>query len=302
MKNKSFPLLIIMICISGLTVIHAAEPIRALVSVAPQKYFVNQIGGDRVEVSVMVPPGSFPGAYEPKPRQMMDVTKAKIYFAIGVPFENAWLPRFQSANPEMKIVHTEKGIERKSISRHSHKKHESENGHDHEKHEKHEKGMPDPHIWLSPGLVKIQARNIAEALKKADPANPEIYEKNLKKFISEIDEINRSIRKKLSGIKGDREFLVFHPAWGYFADAYDLKQVPVEIEGDQPGPRELLEVISFARKRNIKAIFVQPQISSKAAQTVADAIDGEVITIDPLAENWKENLLEAADQLKSAIK
>jgi len=246
---------------------------------------------------------------------MADLSKAKIYFAIGVPFENTWLEKIAAANPNMRVVHTEHGIEKLAMAAHHHddgdeeEHHKSE--HDHEKgehheaseHEKdnHEHAGLDPHIWLSPPLVKTQARNILAALQEADPAHRSVYEANFKAFSARIDQLDADLKKTFAG-KRELQFMVFHPAWGYFAHAYGLKQVPIEIEGKDPKPAQLKELIKHAREKEIKVIFVQPQFSTSSAELVAREIDGQVVFANPLAPDWLENLRKVADKFKMALK
>jgi len=251
-----------------------AAVIKVFVSIVPQKYFVQQIGKELVDVQAMVLPGASPASYEPKPHQMADLAKAKVYFAIGVPFENAWLKKISAANPMMKVVQTDQDINRLG---------------------------KDPHIWLSPPLVKIQTRTIMEALKDMDPANGSEYEANYRKFISEIDELNGQLKQTFSG-KKDLQFLVFHPAWGYFAHAYGLEQLPVEIEGKDPKPAQLQQLIKHARGKGIKIIFVQPEFSTQSAEVVAKEIGGQVVFANPLAEDWMSNLREVARKFGAAVR
>lgn len=221
----------------------AENRIPVFVSIVPQKFFVHQIGRDLVDVQAMVQPGASPAAYEPKPKQMADLSKTKIYFAIGVPFENAWLKKIAAANPGMRVVHTDRGIEKLAMKAHHHhdvqaeEHHEGEHheaNHDYEKSEHHgevahdeghhEHAGLDPHIWLSPPLVKIQARTILAALQKVDPAHGSAYEANFNTFVAQIDQLDADLKKTFAGKTG-LQFMVFHPAWGYFAHAYGLKQV-----------------------------------------------------------------------------
>jgi zinc transport system substrate-binding protein len=163
------------------------------------------------------------------------------------------------------------------------------------------KAIKDPHIWTSPPLVKIQARNILHGLLTEDPAHQALYQANFNKFISQLDELDAELRKTFAGSKR-LEFMVFHPAWGYFADTYGLRQVPIEIEGKSPKPAQLKRLIIYAQKRGIKVVFVQPQFSTKNAETIARAIGGEVVFADPLAYNWAENLRRQAAAFKAELK
>jgi zinc transport system substrate-binding protein len=173
---------------------------------------------------------------------------------------------------------------------------DAEHDEDHE-----ERAGLDPHIWLSPPLVKIQARTILAALQETDPAHRSIYEANFKAFTSQIDQLDAGLKKTFAGKKG-LQFMVFHPAWGYFAHAYGLKQVPIEIEGKDPKPAQLKKLIEHARENGIKVVFVQPQFSSKSAELVAREIGGQVAFVDPLAEDWMANLREVADKFQAALK
>jgi zinc transport system substrate-binding protein len=269
-------------------------PLPVCVSILPQKYFVEKIGGSLVHVSVMVPPGANPHLYEPKPGQMAALEKMKIYFAIGVTFEDAWLPRFAAINPKMKIVHTEEGIQKIAMETHPPGEKGTGEPHDHQ-------GTKDPHVWLSPPEVKIQARNILRALQEVDPSNKAVYEQNFEAFEKEIDALDEELRKIFAGKRG-MKFMVFHPSWGYFARAYGLTQVPVELEGKEPKPGQLKALIELARRDGIKVIFVQPQFSARSAEIIAKAIDGQVVYADPLSPDWSSNLRHQAEKFKAALR
>ncbi|WP_319406534.1 metal ABC transporter solute-binding protein, Zn/Mn family [uncultured Desulfosarcina sp.] len=287
----------------------AAERIPVFVSIVPQKFFVQQIGKDLVAIQVMVQPGASPATYEPKPKQMAEISKAAIYFSIGVPFENAWLSKVSAANPGMKVVPTDHGIEKLHMAAHHH--HEEGGHHEmvdayHEKGEhgeahRHAHGGLDPHIWLSPPLVKIQARTIMAALQAIDPAHGSVYEANYQRFASTIDELDTQLKQTFTGRKG-LQFMVFHPAWGYFAHAYGLEQVPIEIEGKNPKPAQLQRLVERARTSKINVIFVQPQFSAKSAEQIAEAIHGQVLPANPLAEDWAANLRTVAEKFKAALR
>ena len=260
--------------------------INVTTSILPQKFFVKKIGGDLINVNVMVLPGSNPAIYEPKPKQMQELKNSKLYFAIGVPFENVWLKKFKSINPQMKIILTQKNIKRVPMVKR-------------EKTSKRE--ILDPHIWLSPALVKKQCETIKNALIEADSKNKRIYEKNYKKFRNEIDNIDKEIKQILKNSSG-KKFIVFHPSWGYFARNYGLIQIPIEIEGKKPKPKDLIKLIKLAKKENIKVVFIQPQFSTTMAETLAKQIKGKIVKVDPLAENWSENIINAARAFAKELK
>ncbi|MEJ2283726.1 MAG: zinc ABC transporter substrate-binding protein [Desulfobacterales bacterium] len=281
----------------------AADRITVFVSINPQQYFVQQIGKDRVDVRVMVPPGASPATYEPRPKQMADLSAARVYFAIGVAFENAWLEKISAVNPGMKVVHTDNGIKKIPMADHFHPDQASRDYRKENHSDEDDRSGPglDPHIWLSPPLVKIQARSILTALQDIDPGHQDRYAANYYQFIARIDELDADLKQTFAG-KQHRQFMVFHPAWGYFGRAYGLQQVPIEIEGKSPKPARLKALIEHAREKGIRVIFVQPQFSSKSAELVAREIDGQVVLADPLAEDWLANLTAVADRFKAALK
>ena len=279
---------------------------KAFVSISPQKYFVQKIGGDLVDVSVLVPAGASPHNFEPKPRQMAELSKSAVYFAVGIDFEKFWLKKIAAANPKMRVVRTDDGITRIPMAdRHdgekSRRQHPQELKTEIPAKDNYGGGSPDPHIWLSPALVKIQARHILDALVAIDPVHQSKYESNYASFMREIDELDAELKALFAGRKGE-QFMVFHPSWGYFAEAYGLVQVPVEIEGKDPKPAQLQKLIRHARERHIKVVFVQPQFSAKSAELLSGEIGGQIVYTDPLAENWAGNLREVARKFGAAAR
>jgi zinc transport system substrate-binding protein len=272
----------------------AEEKLAVFVSIAPQKYFVHQVGRERVDVQIMVPPGASPATYEPKPRQMAALAKTPVYFAIGVPFEKYWLKKIAAANPNMQVVQTDQGIQKIPMATHHHEaEHNGDKDHQH-------RGEPDPHIWLSPPLVMIQARTIRDVLQEIDPAHRSLYANNYKAFISKLKDLDVEFRNMFVDMQG-LQFMVFHPSWGYFARTYGLKQVAVEIEGKDPKPAQLKALIEHAKNSGIKIIFVQPQFSSKSAKLVAKEIGGRVVVADPLAQDWPGNLRKVVREIEGAL-
>jgi zinc transport system substrate-binding protein len=262
------------------------------VSILPQKYFVERIGGQYVDVNVMVARGDNPATYEPKPEQLTALSEAAAYVSVGVPFENAWLDRIASANPDMLMVDTTAGIERMPMrAHHRHGEQEERAG---------QPENPDPHIWLSPELVKIQSQTIYEALAALDPAHRDAYRANLDSFIADINALEADIREMLEGV-GSKKFMVFHPAWGYFARDFGLEMIAVEIGGQEPSAAELAALVTEAQEEDIKIIFAQPEFSTEKAETIANEIGGQVLLISPLDPEWLGNLRDVADTLAEVL-
>jgi zinc transport system substrate-binding protein len=261
------------------------------VSVVPQQYFVERIGGEHVAVTVMVGPGDNPTTYEPKPAQLKALSRSAAYFSVGAPFEGVWLDRMAGANPDMRIVDTIEGIERHPMDTHDH--HEGEGQAD-------TVGAPDPHVWVSPELVKIQARTIHGALAELDPDNAATYRVNLDAFVNDIDGLISEIRETLVGVEKGK-FMVFHPSWGYFAEDFGLEQIAIEIGGQEPSAQEMAGLIDEARAEGIRVIFAQPEFSTVDAETIAEEIGGEVLPISPLAYDWLENLRMVANTFAEVL-
>ncbi|NDV28374.1 metal ABC transporter solute-binding protein, Zn/Mn family [Desulfovibrio sp. JC010] len=273
----------------------AAGQLQTTVSIVPMKYFVKKIGGDNIKVNIMVKPGSSPATYEPQPKQMANLSKSEIYFAIGVPFEKAWLPRFKSANKKLEIVHLGQTVIHRAMKAHVHEHEEHHHGHQAKHHE--EPHIKDPHVWLSPPLVRTICQKVRNTLIEHDPANSQTYIDNYLKFAAEINKLDSDLLEIFSKKGTSFKFMVYHPSWGYFADTYGLTQIPIEMEGKDPSPKELAQLIDLAKKNSAKAIFVQPQFSKKSAQTIADSIGAAVLVANPLAEDWADNLRRTAAAL-----
>jgi zinc transport system substrate-binding protein len=263
---------------------------------------VEKVGGNHVAVRAMVQPGYSPATYEPTPQQIRALATTDLYVRTGVPFESAWMERIRSANPEMKVLDARTGIDLRTIEHHEHEVAHGES----QQHKAHgDIGYPnyaerDPHIWTSPPLVKQMAKNIRDTLTELDPAHGPAYARNNAAFAAELDALDRDIRALLEDVT-NRKFMVFHPAWGYFADTYGLTQIPIEKEGKEPGARALTELIEQARRERVKVIFVQPQFNQKSAEQVARNIGGRVVAVDPLSPDYANNLRNVAQLIAQAV-
>ena len=297
MKRPLLPLLLLLLILTTLPGGVSAATFDVFVSVLPQKYFLEKIGGKHLNVLVMVPPGASPATYEPKPAQMVALSRAKAYFSIGVPFEKTWLPRIMGLFKQLPVIETDKGIAKEPLYYpwvQGRLKGESTTPGD-------RRSGLDPHVWTSPPLVMLQARTIMDGLFRIDPSHTSDYEANYRQFIHELVNLDLEIRKILLPRSRGKSFMVFHPSWGYFARAYGLRQIAIEKEGKAPGPRHLQKLIGFARKNKVRAIFVQPQFSRKSAQIIARAIGARIISADPLAEDWSQNLKRVAIALRDTL-
>ena len=288
----------ILILIIGLGTINLlSAKVNVVVSILPEVTFVKAIGGNKVDIALMVKPGNGPHTYEPKPSQMKDISKANLYFAIGVEFEKAWLPKFKNQNYNMKIVDLSKNITKmKMIADHYHNKDEN---HKVDRHEhNHHIGL-DTHIWTSQYNVKTIAKDIYTTFVKADQNNKIYYKNNYEKFLKKINQTDTKINMILADVKNGTKFMVFHPAWGYFARDYHLTQFAIEADGKNPKPKKFIFLINQAKKENVKAIFTAPEFSQKVAKQIANEVGVPVVKVSPLNPKWSENLLHLANAIKN---
>lgn len=275
----------------------SAVPLRVFVSIVPQADFVKRVAGDRVEVEIMVGPGQSHHTYEPTPRQISRLAESRAYFQIGLPFERAVCDRISQVAPSVRLIDTTRGVTFREMTgccaTHDEPAHLGE--HD-DSRSSHSHAGRDPHIWLSPRLVKAQARTIRDALVEIDPAGAADYDAGLARFERDLDELDSRIRNRLKPFTG-RAFLVFHPAYGYFADEYGLEQVAVEEDGKEPSARRLVELVARANALGIKRVFVQPQFAVGGAKAVADAIGASVVPLDPMTVDYVRDLWTLAERL-----
>jgi len=256
------------------------------VSILPQKYFVEKIAGNLLQVNVLVPPGSSPHNYSILPSQMKDLAKSKVWLQIGLlTFEDALHDKLASLNKDMAIVNCSKEIVPIAGSECE------EEGHEHAANE----GF-DPHIWLAPAEVKIIAQNTADALKASFPQHATAFEVNYIKFTAQIDSISALIDQKLAQLK-NRDILIYHPALAYYARQFGLKQVALELDGKEPSTRHLKDVVDLAHKQNIHVIFIQKEFDSAFALQLSREIEGKVVIIDPLDYNWEKQLMDITEKI-----
>jgi zinc transport system substrate-binding protein len=257
--------------------------IGVVVTILPQAEFVQRIAGDHAHITVMIPPGADPHTYEPTPSQLVEVSNAQLYMKVGTPieFELSWMTKILSMNNHMLVIDCSQGIDLITSTD------EEESG-------------PDPHIWTSVRNAEIIVQNIYQGFLHIDPTNKTYYENNTNQYLQELRALDKNITEILSG-KTHRTFIVYHPAWGYFARDYGLKQLSIEEYGKEPTPQQLERLIDEAKAENISVIFVSPQFNTRSAETIANEIHGGVIPVDSLAEDYLENMQKIADAFVEAM-
>lgn len=281
----------------------AKVKVKVFVSILPQKTFVERIGGERVDVSVLLSPGESPATYRPKPSLMRTLASSDIFFRIGLPFETHLMPKIKSMAGNLDVVDTRKGVSLLAMAEDHH--HDGDDGdhgdgeHDVHSGESDHEGM-DPHTWLDPMRVITQVTTMRDALIAIDPDGREAYAAGCDAVMKELTDLHQHIAAALAPLSGETLY-VFHPAYGYFADAYGLKQKAVEVEGKSPKGRALAQFISQARAESVRVIFVQPQFDRHAAEKVAAAVGGAVVPLDPLALDYFENLRYMADTVARGL-
>ncbi len=254
----------------------AQEPVvRTCVSIPPQSYLAEHIGGEHVAVQTLIQSGQDPHLFEPTPRQVAALSKARLYFEVGtLPFEKRLVQKLKASTASLTVVNTSAGLGEGSTHTHEHT---------------HETECTEPHIWLGPRELRVQARNMARALAKAAPTHEKAFRANLAAFEKALDTLDAHIRQRLAPWKGQSIF-VFHPAFGHFLDTYGLKQVAVETAGKRPTPKQIQSIVRQARASDVKVIFVQPQFDQRSASAIAQAIGATLVPLDPLKKDILQNL------------
>ena len=259
------------------------ERINVAVSIVPQETFVRAVGGDKVDVITMIPPGKSPENFAPTPDIMGKFSEANIYFTIGVPTEDASiLPKVGDFNKDVKIVDMAEEVSKVYSEI------------------KFESGERDPHIWLSPKRVKVMIQIIAKELSTIDPSNESFYESNAENYINELDKLDTDIKNSLLPLK-KKTFICYHPAFGYLADDYSLQMVTLESEGKEATIEDLQKIIDFAKNEGIKVVFYQAEIDSKQSKILASEIGGKAEMVEPLSSDYITNLKKMAETFKKAM-
>jgi zinc transport system substrate-binding protein len=289
--------------------------LEAAAGIPPVAYLVERIGGERVHVTTLIQPGQDPHTYELTPKQVQTLGRAAMFFKVGLPFENRVIEKLQAIRPGFQAIDTVRGIrkipliqscgddqsqEEEGDLQHAHASVGMAPG-DHAEREEHLHGTEDLHVWLSPLNVKIQAAEIAAALEKADPDHADLYRANLSKLQTEIDAVHAKNLKRFKPLAG-RTFYVFHPAFGYFADCYGLKQASIEAGERPPSAKELQMFVRRAKDDGAIVIFLQPQFNPRGSQNVAEVLGAEVVPLNDLGKDVIANLDDMGEKIEKALK
>ncbi len=287
MKKKRIVIVIIILIISAIILGYLAQQksdinssngkIGVVVSLGPEVEWVNAVGGDKVNVTLMVPQGSDPHTYEPLPAQLASVADAKVYVEMGssVEFENNYMDKIRETNPNMVVVNASQGINLIPNS--------AEN----------ESETMDSHVWVDPKNAKIMVNNIYQGLVEADPADKDYFQENRDHYLQQLDELDKNTTQILKE-KRDPYILVFHPAFGYFAKEYNLTQIGAMINDEEPSPQRIAMMVDTAKQNNITVIYSEPQYDPKFMQSIASQIGGQVIIVNDLDENYLQNMKNIA--------
>ena len=256
---------------------NATDKINVATTIAPLAEFVRAVGGDRVAVTVVVPPGAEPHTFEPTPSLMVDMSKADLYVMNGAGLE-FWIDRLLQANKDMTVIDSSKSIDLIS---------ESED-------------EMDPHIWISLKNAAVQVQNVCSGLIQVDPANKDYYSQNRDSYLEQLKALDEELNSSFTASK-KKIFVVHHPAWTYFARDYALEQVPLMENEKEPGPKYLSQVIDLARQNNISTIFIEPEFNPKSAEVIAKEMNASIKTLDPLAGDYLNNMRYAGRAIASSL-
>lgn len=256
-----------------------SNKLTVAVSIIPEQTFAKAVCGDLADVVVMVPPGFSPENYEPTPKEMQKLSDSTVYFSIGVPVEK------DKILPKLAKSTTLVSLEKEVVKTYPDLKLGNER---------------DPHIWLSPKRAIIIVNKIAEEMGKIDPNNKSTYEKNAADYVKQLESVDSDIKEALKDVK-NRKFVVYHPAFGYLANDYNLEMFALEDEGKEATASHLKEMIDLAKKEKIKAIFYQAEVDSSQSKAYAEEIGGKTIKLEPLAADYINNLKAMAKVMSEVM-
>ena len=271
--------------------VSAADKPLIYVGLPPQRWLVQQLAGNRVQVRLLLSPGQNPHTFEPTARQVRELSAAQGYLMMGLPFERAVMKKVQAVNPRLQVRDMTAGVPRRTLPAHAHADEPDDDGCC--------EGA-DPHVWLTPAAMAIMASNTVDTLVAFDPEGRAAYEARLAQLRVQFARLDADLKTLLAPVRGGVLF-TYHASFGYFTDAYGLRQVSIEAEGRAPAARQLAALIDLAKKEHVRRVFTEPPYDPKPSQTIARQIDAEVVTVDPVAEEWDVNLRAIAEQVRAAL-
>ncbi len=281
MKKNRITLALLLLLLSAPL---SAASLKLFASVLPIASLISLVGGERVSVEALVTAGHDPVTYDPQPSQLQRLAEADLYFTSGLPFETMWMAKIRGLNPAMQVIDVRHDLPVAARL-------DDGDSHAHDHH------GGDPHVWTSPANINVILALIAEELTANDPDGADYYQGNLLTAQHRFKQIDQRAVEVMSAIE-QRYFLVFHPAWGYLATQYGLVQVVIEMDGKEPGPRRLGELIDMARQKGIRKILVQPQFDQRIAAVIADAIGAKLVVLDPLSDDLEQSLNSFIDTMQ----
>lgn len=256
------------------------------VTIEPQRYFAEKIAGDLFQIYCVTPAGQSPETYDPTPQQMVQISQSQAYFRIGeIGFEQAWMKNLQSQNPDMAVFDLSEGME---LIKNEEEAHEEGEAHHHHHH-----GSVDPHIWTSISGARVIAQNTYQALVKLDPENQETYQAGYQRLLEEIDSTEAEMKPLLQPLAGTA-FIIYHPTLTYFAREFGLQQLCIELDGKEPSPAQLKQLLETATQSGAKVVFVQQEFDQKNAELIAKETGCRLVTINPLSYNWHDEMIRLA--------
>lgn len=260
------------------------------VTIEPQRFFAEKIAGDKFKINCVVPSGQSPETYDPTPKQMVEIGKSNAYLRIGyIGFEHVWMQKIQENNPELKIFDVSKGMKFLTAEE------EEEHSHGEGEHHFHPEGI-DPHIWSSIEGAKVIAWNTLNAFIQLDKENTEFYWKNYNALVAEIEQTEVTIKQLLDPLTA-RTFIIYHPALTYFAEEFDLIQLCIEMDGKEPSPAQLKQLVETAKANQTKVVFIQQEFDKKNAELIAKETGCRLAVINPLDFHWNKELIRIAKEL-----
>lgn len=260
-----------------------------VVTIEPQRYFLEQIVGDKFEVTSLTTTGSNPESFDPAPSQMIALNNSKAYFKIGfLGIENTLVEKVKDET-KLNIVDCSKNID---IIEEEHHHHDHEEAHSHT----HGHAGGDPHYWSSISSAKIILKNMLDAVILLDNENKDFYTENYQKEINKINHTDSIIQSALEN-SNNKAFIIYHPALSYFAREYNLEQLSIEQDGKNPSPAQLKNLIDEALKKNVQAVFIQQEFDTKNTEVIAKQLNAKTYSINLLTYDWHEEMIKIANTI-----